>query len=599
RENVNERVSDLYRTNFYADYTILEGLSFKTTFGYSTSNNTTGTFRPTTLIAGAGVGGEATIRTSKSTNLLSENYLTYKRDIGKGALTVMGGYSYQKNKSESTFAGARGFVSNSVSYRNLDGGSVFLPPESSLTERELISVFGRINFEYDDRYLLTLTGRRDGSSAFSKNNKYAFFPSGAIGWNMGNEEFLKESRTISNWKWRASYGVTGNPSIPAYGTLARFSEIYSVIGDALTNGVAITVLANDNLKWESSYQANFGVDIGLFDNRLNLTVDYYNIETRDLLFARPLPEYIGLANPVQIQNIGVLENKGVEVTISSRNISAENFTWNTDFNFSTNKNKVKKLPDGEDIFINSSPGHFLQPNSQILREGEPVGAFYGYVYDGVIREGQNVPEGFEDQPGGELFRDIDGRDANGELTGMPDGMINSDDKTIIGDPNPDFITSLNNTFAYKDFDLNVFFLASVGGDILNYTLLELASGDSNATTEVLDAWTPGNTDTDVPAAAVREKRITSRFVYDGSYVRLKNLSLGYSLPEKVLEKLGFEKIRFYISGQNLLTFTDYPGADPEVNYRNDNDERSNTFLGLDYGSYPNVRSLTMGVNLKF
>ncbi|MGS2740606.1 SusC/RagA family TonB-linked outer membrane protein [Sinomicrobium sp. M5D2P17] len=599
RENVNERVSDLYRANFYADYTILEGLSFKTTFGYSTSNSTTGTFRPTTLIAGAGVGGEATIRDSRSTNLLSENYLTYKKDIGKSSLTVMAGYSYQKNKSEGSFAGARGFVSNSVSYRNLDGGSVYLQPESSLSERELVSVFGRVNFEYDDRYMLTFTGRRDGSSAFSKNNKYAFFPSGAIGWNMANEEFLKESSVISSWKWRASYGVTGNPSIPAYGTLARFSEIYSVIGDNLVNGVAVTVLANDNLKWESSYQTNLGVDIGLLDNRLNLTVDYYNIETRDLLFARPLPEYIGLASPFQIQNIGVLENKGLEVTISSRNISNENFRWNTDFNFSMNRNKVKKLPDGEDILIDSSPGHFLQSDSQVLREGEPVGSFFGYVYDGVIQEGQEIPQGFENQPGGELFRDINGRDANGDLTGMPDGMINSDDKTIIGDPNPDFITSLNNTFTYKNFDLNVFFQASVGGDVLNYTLLELASGDSNATTEVLKAWTPENTDTNVPAAAVREKRISSRFVYDGSYVRLKNLSLGYSLPERILEKLGFQKIRFFMSGQNLLTFTNYPGADPEVNYRNNNDERSNTFLGLDYGSYPNVRSLTMGVNLKF
>lgn len=587
-ERVNERVADLYRANFFAEYQLLDGLSFKTTLGYSSYNLISGNFIPSTLLSGAGIGGEATVETNRETNVITENYLTYNTEIDKGELTLLAGYSYQKDKNEGSFAGARGFVTNSVSYRNLGGGSTYLRPESSLTERELVSVFGRLNFDWDDRYLLTFTARRDGSSAFSRNNKYAFFPSGALAWNMGNENFLEDSNLISDWKWRVSYGVTGNPSIPAYGTLARFSEIYSVIGDEISNAVAITVLANDNLKWESSYQTNIGVDIGLFNNRLNITADYYKINTKDLLFARPLPEYVGLADPFQIQNIGELKNEGFEISIFSRNLVGEDFKWNTNFNFATNKNEVLTLPGGNDILIDSAPGHFLQDESQILREGEPVGSFYGYVYEGVIQEGDNVPEGFENQPGGEHFTDIN-----------DDGIINSDDKTIIGDPNPDFTAGLNNNLSYKNFDLNLFFQASVGGDILNYTLLELASGDSNATTDVLNAWTPSNTDTDVPVAAVREKRITSRYVYDGSYVRLKNLSLGYSLPEEVVEKIGFQKIRLSLSGQNLLTFTDYPGVDPEVNYRNNNNERSNTNLGLDYGSYPNVKSYTLGVNLKF
>jgi len=598
-EKVNETKTDLYRANFFADYKILKGLSFKTTFGFSSSNRMQGQFTPTTLISGAGVGGEASVQSSKSSNILSENYLTYTKEFGNHDITVLGGYSYQKNKYESVFAGARGFVTNTVSFSNLGGGSVYLKPESSFNETELVSLFGRANYTYDNRYLFTFTARRDGASNFSKNNKYAFFPSGAIGWNMSNEGFLQNNSTISNWKWRGSYGVTGNPSIPAYGTLARFSEIYTVVGDNIVNGVAVTVLANDNLKWESSYQTDIGVDIGLLHNAISLTMDYYDIQTKDLLFLRPLPEYVGLENPYQLQNIGELENKGFEVTLSTRNISNENFTWNTDFNFSQNKNIVKKLPDGADVFIDSSPGHFVQSQDQILREGEPVGSFYGYIYDGVIQEGQDIPSGFENEPGGELFKDISGRDANGNLTGEPDGLINSDDKTIIGDPNPDFIASLNNRITYKNFDLNVFFQASKGGDILNYTLLELASGSSNATTEVLNSWTPTNTDTNIPSAAVRQKRITSRFVYDGSYIRLKNLSLGYSFPKQLLDNLGFQKIRVYISGQNLLTFTDYPGVDPEVNYRNNNNERSNTNLGLDYGSYPNVKSITTGINLKF
>lgn len=587
-EKVNERVADLYRANFFAEYQLLDGLTFKTTLGYSTYNVILGNFIPSTLLSGAGIGGEATIENERETTIITENYLTYNTEIDKGELTLLAGYSYQKDKNEDSFAGARGFVTNSVSYRNLGGGSTYLKPESSLAERELISVFGRLNFDWDDRYLLTFTARRDGSSAFSKNNKYAFFPSGAVAWNMGNETFMEDSNIISDWKWRASYGVTGNPSIPAYGTLARFSEIYSVIGDEISNAVAITVLPNDNLKWESSYQTDIGIDVGLFNNRLNITADYYKIDTKDLLFARPLPEYVGLADPFQIQNIGELKNEGFEISFFSRNLVGEDFKWSTNFNFANNKNEVVTLPGGDDIIIDSTPGHFLQNESQILREGEPVGSFYGYVYEGVIQEGDDIPEGFENDPGGERFADLN-----------DDGVINSDDKTIIGDPNPDFTAGLNNNFQYKNFDLNLFFQASVGGDILNYTLLELASGDSNATTAVLDAWTPTNTNTDVPVAALREKRITSRYVYDGSYVRLKNLSLGYSLPQEVTDKIGFQKIKVSLSGQNLLTFTDYPGVDPEVNYRNNNNERSNTNLGLDYGSYPNVKSYTIGVNLKF
>ncbi|MCM5662404.1 SusC/RagA family TonB-linked outer membrane protein [Galbibacter mesophilus] len=597
--NVNEKTSDLFRANLFAELEIFKGLSFKTTFGFNTGNTMEGRFVPSTLLAGAGIGGEANITTSKSTDLISENYLTYDRTFGNHALTLMGGYSYQKNKNEYSYAASQGFVTDNVSYRNLSGGAVYLRPDSGLSEIELVSMFGRLNYGFDDRYLITFTARRDGSSNFSKNHKYAFFPSGALAWNMSNESFLENSNTISNWKWRGSYGLTGNQAIPAYGTLARFSEIYTVIGDNIVNSVAVTEFANDNLKWETSYQLNVGVDLGFFGNRLNTSFDYYNIETKDLLFPRPLPEISGIADAIQTQNIGSLVNKGFEIFISSKNILNENFTWTTDFNISKNINEITKLPDGEDIIYPSAPGHFLQDESQILREGEPVGAFYGYIYDGVIQDGDNVPQGFETQPGGELFRDIAGRNADGEIVDTPDGMVNSDDKTIIGDPNPDFTGGLNNTFTYKGLDFNIFFQTAIGGDILDYTLLELGSGDSNATTEVLNAWTPTNTNTNVPSAAVREKRITSRYIYDGSYVRLKNVSLGYSLPSQVVERLGVQNLRFYISGQNLLTFTDYPGLDPETSYRSNGGQGANTNLGLAYGNYPNVRSFTLGMNLKF
>jgi len=591
-ESIDETKTDDYRANFYADYTILDGLSFKTTFGFSSENRTRGRFLPSTLIGQASVqGGIGSVESLKGTNILSENYLTYTKEIGKGNLTALLGYSYQKSRSESYGAAAQNFISNSLSYFNLGAGSDIQTPFSSLTEQEIISQFGRFNYEYDDRYLVTFTARRDGASNFSKNNKYAFFPSGALGWRISNEQFLKDSESISNLKLRASYGVTGNPAISPYQSLANFESIYSNVGDQVVNAVVPEQLANPNLKWETSYQTNLGLDLGLINDRIGLTLDYYTIDTKDLILGdSSAPEYIGFANLTSLRNIGEINNKGFEITLNTKNIVKENFSWSTDFNWSRNRNEVVALVDGQDIFLDSSPGSFLQDETHLLREGEPVGVFWGYEYRGV---NQGTPEaGTAGYPnavaGDELFSDLN-----------DDGVIDGDDRKIIGDPNPDWQAGLNNSFRYKDFDLNVFFQASVGGDIFSYTFLELASGESNATTDVLNAWTPSNTNTNIPSAAVREKRITDRFVYDGSYVRLKNLSLGYNIPFDVANKIGMNGIRLSLSGQNLLTFTDFPGTDPEASYRSSGNQNSNTNRGFDYGSYPNIRSYTISVNLKF
>ncbi|NER17851.1 SusC/RagA family TonB-linked outer membrane protein [Spongiivirga citrea] len=593
RESVDDTTTDDYRANFYADYELIDGLSFKTTFGFSTVNRTRGRFLPSTLIGQAsGQGGIASIESLKGTDILSENYLTYNKDFDKHSLTALLGYSYQKTRRERYSAESQNFISNSVSYFNLAAGSNVQTPVSNLTESEIVSQFARVNYEYDDRYLLTLTARRDGASNFAKNNKYAFFPSGAIGWNISNEEFLSESNTISNLKLRASYGVTGNPSINPYQSLASLDAIYAAVGDQTVNAVVPQQLANPDLKWESSYQTNIGVDFGFFDNRLTTTLDYYNIDTKDLILGDSgAPEYIGFSRLESLRNVGEINNKGFEITISSLNVANDNFTWSTDLNWATNKVEVVKLINGEDIFLDSAPGSFLQDQTHILREGEAVGVFWGYEYQGVyqggaVPAGQGTYEGAE--AGDELFTDLDG-----------DGIITGDDRKIIGDPNQDWTFGLNNTFTYKNFDLNIFFQGAIGGDIFSYTFLELASGESNATTEVLNAWTPANTNTNVPSAKVREKRINSRFVYDGSYVRLKNLALGYNLPTDVIGKFGLQGLRVSLSGQNLLTFTDFPGTDPEASYQSQGNQNNNVNLGFDYGSYPNIRSYTLSLNLKF
>jgi TonB-linked SusC/RagA family outer membrane protein len=481
----------------------------------------------------------------------------------------------------------------------LGGGAVALPGSSSLTESQLASSYSRLNYNFDDRFLLTFNARYDGSSNFSKNNKWAFFPSGALAWNMHNEKFMQSVNAISSFKWRVSYGLTGNQAINPYQTLAGFSSVLSVIGNVPVNAVRPTSIANDDLKWETTAQQNLGIDVGLLKNRITFTADYYKSITSDLLFSVPLPQYSGYSN--QLRNIGKIENKGLEFTLGTKNMTGA-FNWSTDLNISFNRNKVLELPNGNDILYANAPGHMIGigQTSQILRVGQPIGTFFGWIYNGVYQTGDtfNTGGGFEQVAGGEKFKDISGKkDSNGLPLFEPDGVINNDDRQIIGNPNPKFIYGINNDFSFKNLDLNVFFQGSEGNDMLSYTLLELEtiSGRNNATTEALNRWTPTNTNTNIPkASSTRSQRTSSRFIFDGSYIRLKNISLGYTLPKSTLSTLKIQSLRFYVSAQNIFTSTKYRGYDPEVNYRN-----SNLNAGVDYASYPNAKSVTAGINVGF
>ncbi|WP_108805423.1 TonB-dependent receptor [Aquimarina sp. Aq107] len=602
-EGINETKTDNYRANLYADYEILNGLNFKTTFGFSTRNQTNGLFRPSTLRITAGdVGGRAIISNVRNTNVISENYLTYNKEIGKFDLTLLAGYSYQKNTTETSSSGAEGFVSNTFSFFNLSGGTTALTPTSSFSEIEIQSQFGRLNLDYDDRYLLTATVRRDASSNFAVNNQSAIFPSAAIGWKISNESFLKDNSTISNLKFRASYGVTGNQAISAYQSLARFQTVLGIINGNVVGAVVPDQAANPDLQWESSYQTNIGLDLGFINNRISLSLDYYNIDTEDLLLAdASQPEYLGFLTTASIRNIGEVNNKGFEISLNTRNIVKENFTWTTDFNWSTNTNTVEALIGGIDVFLDASPGYFNTDNTHLLREGEAAGVFWGYEYRGVY-QGGDLPEGTATfagaQAGDQLFTDIP------DENGTADGVINTDDQKIIGDPTPDFTFGITNNFTYKNIDLNIFFQGAVGGDVANLTAIQLDAGDSNASTDILNAWTPTNTNTDVPRVALRtDKILTSRFVEDGTYVRLKNIALGYTIPNAVTERMGIDKVRVSVSGQNLLTFTDYSGLDPEVSFfgsgGSGGSTNANTTRGFDFGNYPTVRSVNFGINVTF
>ncbi|WP_299098485.1 TonB-dependent receptor [uncultured Winogradskyella sp.] len=591
-----------FRANFYANYEIIEGLAFKTTFGLSNKNEFRGIYMPRTLAvtAGRGLDGRAIMSEDKTKTILSENYLTYNKEIGKGNLTLLAGYSYQKTVRKGFYSEGTGTISDSFSYYGLwtatnliNGGS----GDIYETETEIQSQFGRLNYDYDDKYLLTATVRRDGASNFAENEKYAIFPSAAFGWKISNEDFLSDNETISNLKFRASYGLTGNPSIGAYESLASLASIYASSNGGTVPAITPNQPSNPDLKWETSYQSNFGLDIGLFNSKVSLSLDYYNIDTKDLIMVdRGLPWYLGFYNDQILKNVGEINNKGFEISLNTRNITNDNFSWSTDLVFATNKNSVTTLINGDDYFQNGAPSYFSVNNTAILREGEEVGLFYGYDYAGVFQGGA-LPAGTATLPGASagdpLFADIDGS-----------GDITNDDQTIIGNPNPDFTWGITNNFSYKNWDLNVFFQGSQGGEIFNMTNVQLNNGDANTTYDYYNsAWTAASPNTDQPRVGNNSFReISSRFVEDGSYIRLKNIAVGYSFPTEMIEKLGIENLRLTLSAQNLLTITDYSGLDPEVNYygsAGDNNTASNTVRGFDFGNYPTVKSVSFSLNVKF
>ena len=398
-----------------------------------------------------------------------------------------------------------------------------------------------------------------------------------------NENFLKENETISNLKLRGSYGLTGNQALSPGQSLSQFNIIPSTtVGEQAT--LQESQPENDDLKWETSFQTNVGLDLGLYNNRVSLSFDYFNIDTEDLIFQAPVPLLLGKANISVFENIGEINNKGIEISLNTRNISNENFSWTTDLNFSTSKNEIIKLKNGTDIIGNAAPSFFSTSQTYILREGESIGSFWGLEFLGVF-DGTNLPEGAAEasDAGDPLFADFDG-----------DGIA---DQTIIGDPNPDFTFGITNNFSYKDFDLSVFFQGVVGGDILNLNDSVFNSGVSNVSEEFFEEFRAGN----LPTLADR-REISSRFVEDGTYVRLKNIALGYNLPKKMLNSIGLENVRLSVSAQNLLTFTDYSGPDPEVSFfgaSGSNNTSSNVVQGHDFGNYPTIKSFNLGVNVKF
>lgn len=589
-EYTNENSLIRVLSNAYAELEIIKGLKLRSTIGADLMANKTNFYVSRLVLAGASLGGRAEVSSNQTLNWLNENTLTYDKQFGdRHNLNAMVGYTYQQSDYETATAKANNFNDDFALYHNLGSGSTLVAPESGATDWRLISYIARVNYGFDDRFLVTLTGRRDGSSRFGPNNKFGFFPSGAVAWKLKNESWLRDVNKISDAKLRVSYGLSGNQEIDNYRYVASLSSIDYVLGGQLYVGNAPGLIPNPDLRWEKNAQFDIGLDLGFFNNRLSFTGDYYHKITSDLLFDVGVPTNSGFST--MLQNIGKVKNQGIELALNADIIDREDFKWTTAFNITFNKNKVLALDNrlefrtGSDATLSNTA---LTPI--LLRVGEPLSNFYGYKMEGIFQSEAEVASSAQPnaKPGDIRYADIN-----------PDGVINDDDRTIIGNANPTSFGGFNNTINYKGFDLNVFIQGVFGNEILNYGIFDQLNmtGGNNLSTRALDRWTPENPSNTIPRAnAAGGSRILSSFqVEDGSYIRFRTITLGYTFPKTWFRALSISQLRVYASGQNLFTITDYTGYDPEVNRFGN----SSISQGIDYGGYPSAKTFLFGLNLKF
>jgi len=541
----------------------------------------------------------ASISSDKEVFWSIENYLTYTKEINENnSLTALLGLSWQQTNTLFVNAESNNFPTDYLQYNNLGAGSDNLGVDSEADREALNSYFGRINYNLFGKYLFTVTGRADGSSKFGENNKFSFFPSAAVAWRVSDENFLADSETISNLKLRASYGITGNSEIPPYSSLSLLRSDYETIwGGNRIGGTGVNRLANPDLKWEKTAQYDVGLELGLFNNRISLETDVYYRKTTDMLLDAPVPESSGYTTIRR--NVGSMENKGLEVSLTTMNIATEDLSWNTTFNISLNRNKVLSLATPSDIFGVGSPG--ITNETGIIRIGEPVGAFWGLTRLGTWNtdEAEEAASFVSYRNGLTLLPgDIKYKDFNN------DKIINDEDRTIIGNGYPTASGTLTNSVNYKGLDLTLELQYSWGNDVMDMNLhsSEDRQALANSYRTVLNAWTPDNQDT--PIAQVRDTRagyvtnVDTHWVKDGSFIRGRNLMLGYSFNRNLLDRLYLNKLRIYASTQNFfLIVKDELLGDPEV-IPIRGDAGNNVFSqGMKWHEYPKSTTFVLGLQL--
>lgn len=598
---VNDSQRDKLNGTLFVEVNPIKELTLRMNAGTEITHDQLGTYLSKSSYQGSIDGGVASQADYNLTHDLIDFYATYTKSINeKHNFSAMLGYSYEKYLRSSKGIDVKGFSTDLYNFNNLGAASDITGVKSAKTESLLISFFGRVNYSFDDRYLLTATLRRDGSSRFSPDHRWGTFPSAAFAWKINNEGFMQDQKLFSDLKFRFGYGETGNERMvtdyPAYGIVNNIH--YTFDGTTNTSGTQLNITSpeNMNLKWESTAQYNTGLDFSFFQNRLSFTFDAYYKKTKNLLIKSILPYYTGYTSGQR--NLGEIDNKGIEFSVTSKNFVGD-FTWDTKLNLATNKNKVVSLGgEPEQLLTSSKPmGNVSEEAFSVIRVGESLGSLFGYKYLGVIQKGEKYAPQPNADPGDPKFADVNG-----------DGLITSADRTIIGRAYPKLNFGLTNTMAYKNFDLTIFLYGNLGNDLLNMTRMNM---EWKRTTEALNRWTPENTNTDIPRNGFYYSQyggyINDHFIENASFLRLRNLTLGYTIPFKTK---AIQNFRVYGMIENLFTISGYSGWDPEVDtkgYENDslvkntsgNAQNANAGAGLDFNSYPSMRSFTFGISATF
>lgn len=587
--------------NVYMLFKISKELEFKTDLGYDLRSQKNNFYSSLALQhLSADQGGVANINSNTNYYWQSENYLTWNKKINEHQrFTALAGISFSRDVYERVRAETQNFIDDFYQFNNLGAGSVKSASESDTQPNSpggyqpgsLNSYYGRISYNIDDKYLFTATGRYDGSSRFSDKNKYSFFPSAGIAWRVSQEDFLKDSKTVSNLKIRTSYGITGNQEIGNYRSLAQLSTSQTVINGASAISLLPGYLGNPDLKWERTKMADAGLELGLFGDRVNFSADFYIKNTSDVLLQTPIPWTAGFTTANVYKNVGSLRNTGIELSLNTVNIKTDNFQWSTLLLFASNKNEVTKLNDGNaDIF----PGPNFLGQNYVIRVGAPLGSFYGMTRLGT----------YSDSPA-----DIAEAAKHGLKAGDRKYRYNADGSnyySIIGRSNPKWTGNFNSTIRYKnwDFSFDIRFVQGVNTAANFKHSSEDRQTISNSLTTVLNGWTPTNQNTYISQVRnykyAQDSHFDTWWVEDGSFIRGQNFVLGYSFPGESLRKLGMNRLRIYASVQNLFVITKYTGYDPEVDTFNQSYGNNSAFSqNIDFFANPRPRIWNLGVQVGF
>jgi TonB-linked SusC/RagA family outer membrane protein len=587
-------------SNVSAEYEIVKGLSIKSVLGYDNISDRTQRFTPSFVLFTGGV-AQAQAISSETATWVNDNTLNFNKTFNGGhKISALAGLGIQKSIANFLYAGGSGAGSNII--RTIAVATADIPG-NFISEWRLLSYFGRASYNFKDKYIVEASFRSDGSSRFGENNRYGFFPALSAAWRIIEEPFLKNSKLLSDLKLRAGIGVTGNQEgLENFGSLTRYSTGANYDGFP---GIVQGNVPNPNLGWESTTTTNVGIDASFFNSRLNLTIDAYLKNTNNLLFTRQLPWTSGF-NSIANENVGSMQNKGIDLGISTVNLNGD-FKWTTDFNISINRNKITSLPvngsAGSDLIFKLPDAYSVEGPYSIYRVGNPVGTFFGYRYDGVYATNEEVPANLKDLGinqnyfgGYAKFLDLNN-----------DGAFDrQNDRVVIGNALPKHTGGITNNFSYKGVDLSIFMNWSYGNQIYNMTTAVLTSmaDDFNQSRQVLNRWQNAGDITNVPLAMYTASSFqgmaftdaSSRYIEDGSFLRVRNINIGYNFPQALLSRIKLSAAKIYFSAQNVYTFTNYSGFDPES--QNTGGGLIPT-LGVDYLTQPIPRVFMVGLNLGF